>query len=399
MNKTKILLICHFSNDEIQELLPLYKKRKEMAPWIPNLLKGFENNEEYEIHVISPHDYLKQTISFNIKNINYYFVPAGLFFIGNNRPGFWHLYAITGFYKFRRTTKKLVKRIKPDLINLIGPENAYYSSAIFDFKDNYKILITIQGFVSQMKGLISPLRMPPQVINNEEKILKNFKYFAGEQDSSTYISSYNPNHNFFKMYFPVNEDLITSTLEQDKKYDCIYYARVTKLKGIEDFIKVIYELKKTKKDITSCVIGAGNTKPYVALAEELDCLQNIVFLGFINTQKELFQIIKSSTILLVPTLFDRLPTTIREAMSLKVPIVSYATGGIPYINEFEENLLLVETGDYKEMAKNALTLLTDENKRIKLAEKAYKYALSEFSLKVNTKRLIDAYKEVILTNF
>ena len=87
--------------------------------------------------------------------------------------------------------------------------------------------------------------------------------------------------------------------------------------------------------------------------------------------------------------------TIREAMYLKVPIVAYATGGIPYINEFDENIYMVKTGDYKAMAEKTLQLLNDETARNDLAEKAFKYALNEYSLAVNTERLIAAYKEIL----
>ena len=90
--------------------------------------------------------------------------------------------------------------------------------------------------------------------------------------------------------------------------------------------------------------------------------------------------------------------TIREAMFLKVPIVAYATGGIPYINEFDENIYLVKTGDYQEMARKTILLLDNESLRNTLAEKAYHYAIQEFSLKVNTERIISAYQTILSEN-
>jgi len=78
--------------------------------------------------------------------------------------------------------------------------------------------------------------------------------------------------------------------------------------------------------------------------------------------------------------------------------VAYATGGIPYINEFDENIYLVKTGDYQEMAIKTLLLLENESLRTNLAEKAYQYALQEYSLKVNVERLISAYQIIINNN-
>jgi len=82
-------------------------------------------------------------------------------------------------------------------------------------------------------------------------------------------------------------------------------------------------------------------------------------------------------------------------MILGVPIIAYATGGIPYINEFDENIWLVKTGDYKEMARKTIILLENDKLRTELATKAFNYAIQEYSLKSNTFRLIDAYKMIL----
>jgi glycosyltransferase involved in cell wall biosynthesis len=255
--------------------------------------------------------------------------------------------------------------------------------------------ITIQGFISQYKDIESkptPLR---KTIEIEEMILKRFKYFCGEQDSSIYISQYNPYHVFFRFYFPVNEQYALITSLDEYKYDCIYFGRLTKIKGAEDFLYAIAEIKKTKENIKVCMVGSGNLPEFKALAHKLNLDDNVTFTGFVKTQKELFEYIKASKVFLVLPHKERLSSTIREAMFLKIPIVAYATGGIPYINEFDKNILLVPTGDYKSLAEKALWLLNNEEQRVALAEKAYYYGLKEYSLKSNYERLISAYKQII----
>ena len=240
-----------------------------------------------------------------------------------------------------------------------------------DFKPGYKVLVTIQGFISQFK---EELKLPYNLKNKifiEEKIFRTFKYFCGEQDSSVYISKYNANHIFFRLYFPVNEAFAYDTTNSGKKYDCIYFGKLSKTKGTEDFIRVIAEIKKRKPDVKSCIVGGGDVKPFLTLAKELKCENNIEFIGFVKSQKELFEYVVSSRVFLAPPYKERLSSTIREAMMLKVPVVAYATGGIPYVNEFDEHIYLVETGHYKEMAAKTLLLLEDDQRRERLAEKAY----------------------------
>lgn len=392
---TTIVWICHFTSDEIQSLLPLWNKQDEFAPWIPSMLRGFEDIEDFEIHVVAPHEYLKKSTNFIIRNIHYNFIPYGMPFWNRHWPDMFSPDIYTNYFFFRKKVRKTIKQIKPDLINLIGAENAYYSSTILDFKKEYPILITIQGLISQMRGEIKRTPLTKKYIAVEEEILTKFQNFAGEQDSSTYISTYNPYHVFFKFYGNVNEELVIENKDKGKIYDCMYFGRLEKIKGAEDLIKVIAEIKIKKPDVKALIIGDGKVNPLLEIAKELNCSANIEFKGFLKTQKELFEYVKASKVFLAPPYFERLSMTIREAMFLKVPIVAYATGGIPYINEHDENILMVETGNYKAMAEKALWLLNNEKERIALAEKAYNYAQNEFSLKVNTERLISAYRKII----
>lgn len=391
MNKIKIVWLCHFTNGEIQSQLPLWKHFNEFASWIPNTLKGFEPLDNIELHVVSPHAYLKKATDLLIRNIHYHFIPYGIPFWRRPWPARFAFDIYTNYYCFRKRVKKTINCIQPDLINLIGTENAYYSSSILDFENKYPILVLIQGFISQMKGSIKAQKR----MDIEERILTAFKYYAGDQDSSTYISSYNASHVFFKLYFPVNETLVSATKDAGKKYDCIYFGRLEKIKGAEDFIKVIAEIKEKKADVKACIIGDGNVNALREIASALKCSDNIEFTGFIKTQKELFEYVKSSKVFLAPPYFERISSTIREAMFLKVPIVAYSTGSIPYINEFDENIYLVKTGDYQGMARKTLFLLENETTRNNLAEKAYQYAIQEFSLKKNVERVLSSYQTII----
>lgn len=394
-NKLKVVWICHFSNSEMQSYLPLWRKKNEFASWIPNILKGFENLENIELHVISPHEYLRKNKNFSLRNIKYHFIPSGMPILHRHWPNKLRLDLFTNFWSFRVRVKKIINSVSPDIINLHGVENAYYSMSILDFEKTYPILITIQGFISEHKDIIRLSKEVRNRIRVEEKILRSFKYFSGEQDSSIYIKSYNPKHTFYRLYYPINEKYVQIIGRSKKKYDCVFFGRITKSKGVEDFINVIAELKKTKPNVSSIIIGGGSVVSFIKMAEKLNCKENIEFAGFIKSQKELFELVKSSRVFLVPTHRERLSSTIREAMQLKIPIVAYATGGIPFINEHDENILLVKTGDFKEMANKTLQLLKDKKLSGQLSEKAFIYSKNEYSLHTNTDRFINAYYSIL----
>lgn len=393
--KLKVLWICHFTNNEIQSYLPLWKKKDEFAPWIPNILKGFESRDDIDLFVVSPHEFLKYSKLIKIRNINYYFIPVGIPLLHRHWPRILRLDILSNFFIFNKKVKTIVKKMKPDLINLFGAENAYYSSSVFDLIADYPIIVSIQGFISHFKDVNGMSLELNKRIAVEEKILTIIKYFSGEIDSSHIISKYNPHHKFYELSFPVNEQIVTTTKVSEKIYDCLYVGKLVISKGSEDFIRIVYELKKKRPNIYACMIGQGNIIPLKDLASKLNLNQNINFLGFVESQRELFKYIKSSRVFLVPTHIDRLPSTIREAMFLKVPVIAYSTGGIPYINEKGKNICLVKTGDYNEMVNKTIELLENPKLASELVENAYIYAQKEFSLSVNVERFMNTYKEII----
>ena len=63
-----------------------------------------------------------------------------------------------------------------------------------------------------------------------------------------------------------------------------------KVKGSEDFIRVISEIKRKKSDVKACITGSGNLSPLQTLANELNCSDNIEFVGFCKIAKGTFRI-------------------------------------------------------------------------------------------------------------
>lgn len=117
-----------------------------------------------------------------------------------------------------------------------------------------------------------------------------------------------------------------------KKHLLAFPARVTKWKGHEDFIDLIAQLKKHKANIHGLIIGEvkkGKTKYLKKLedrAKKLGVSHLISFVGHRDDVREVMAISKVVySLSLEPEAFGR--TTI-EALSLGVPVIGYAHGGV-----------------------------------------------------------------------
>jgi glycosyltransferase involved in cell wall biosynthesis len=82
-------------------------------------------------------------------------------------------------------------------------------------------------------------------------------------------------------------------------------------------------------------------------------------------------------------------------MLLGVPCIAYRTGGIPYANnDGNENVVIVEQGDWRAMAEKVLSYTGNEDARLELAERAKVYADKTFSLEANVGVIKRMYEEV-----
>ena len=176
MDKIKLLMICHFSDDKIRSHLSLKKNHKiaDYAVWITNQINGYEKRNDIELHIVSPHKGMqKRRQEFAINGIHYYFFRSDPFigqfiekainylcyyiskgFINIILEEIRGIYRLVYYYPQKIYVKALVKRIKPDIIHLNGAENPYYSSTILGLMYfNIPICVLIQGVISDPQYL------------------------------------------------------------------------------------------------------------------------------------------------------------------------------------------------------------------------------------------------------
>jgi glycosyltransferase involved in cell wall biosynthesis len=414
MDKIKIAWITHFSNQEIRNKIPLSKmfiynslrkivkkpkyKYYDFAPWVTNLIKEFKNFDDVEIHIIAPHKGLKPLIfDFVLDGIHYHFFRPYLSLILSQLSNRLLKNKQRKFIINRLIVKNYIKKINPDLVNLIGNENPYYSITALDIH-NKPVYISAQTvYTNPMRKIYSDscIKLNWDI---ELKLHKKFKYFGcTSRMHHDLIRQNNPNAIIFKMFFPIEHPPIVQ--EVPKEYDFVFFAAgVTKKKGIEDAIDALALVKKEKPNVKLNVSGKCESTYLAFLKQkiaELNLTNNVIFTDYFPVHTDIYQNLKKSKFALLPVKLDAIPSTVIESILLGIPVITYKTTGMPYLNREKECVLLTEIGNIEGLANNMLKLMNDEIYANKLAQNAKEFVTRTFDNTTSAKRLLEDYKAVI----
>ena len=419
-NKIKVAMICHFSNAEVREHLPLCKRRvyrlarrllrlpekgrgyADIAPWDINIIQCVKERNDIDLYVLSAHGGLKRDgVSFESGGIHYTFYRpeiANLLRSFIPSPKEWR--------KFNPMAKKIcrkVKEIHPDIVLLVGAENAYYSSAVLAIK-SYPIYVLCQN-----------------IINNPEYVA------AGAQDKinasteleiirqSNYMGVYCKKHYdllrdagyqkfVFDFNWPTPKQQQYKPKPSDKKdYDFVNFAlHMSEEKGYHDSVKALAIVKKQYPNVKLCLIDGGPDtirKEIKHLIAELDLQDNVIFIPFFAERKDVFQFLQSVRFAVLPCKIDNISGTQLQCMQFGLPVVCYKTTGTPSLNKERECVLIAEKDNISELAEKMLVLMNDEEKANSLRNNSLDY-IKERRLRSlgNMQRLVDNFN-AILANY
>lgn len=380
MEKIKIVWLCHFVNNEMNSYYGT--DWNEHSRWITEFVDIFKCNQTYELHVIAPNYFTNKDDLVIVDGVYFHFYKYHAAFLNGVFIGLDIL-----FRREKNIQKKIydiVSNIQPKLIHLFGSENRGYSSGIIPLRNKYPIVISLQGFISlsTYNGSLAQQFIKRFKVKNERTINTTFKYFTIPVDSPLvdYFKKLNQSAKLFSLSFPTT---IPATKKQViKKYDIVFWGHISEDKGIEDLINALYILRKNKKDIKLLIVGKvalGYKKYLTSMIDRLGITQNVFFEGFKKTQSELFEVVSMGKIYVLPTHFDGLPGSIREAFFLKIPVITYPVGAIPSFNDVEECVMMAETRNVEDLSQKIWLLLNDKSKQEILKNNAYQLAMNRFS--------------------
>lgn len=197
----------------------------------------------------------------------------------------------------------------------------------------------------------------------------------------------------------VDDKLISEFDINQKSYNksILFLARIEENKGILIALEAFKLVQKNYPEAIFKVAGNGSALKKAIELVEIENIKNVEFLGSISGKK-LIETFKESSIYILPTHGEGMPTSVLEAMAFGLPIVTRPVGGLN--DFFEEGKMgnLVESLVPVDYASAITALIKQEKKSREIGMFNHKYALDNF-LASTVARKIEADIDFLQTKF
>lgn len=161
------------------------------------------------------------------------------------------------------------------------------------------------------------------------------------------------------------------------------------------FVKFTAEEPNAHLVIVGKPVGDDGLKKFEmcqAICREGGIMDRVHFLG---QRDDLAKIVQGLDVHIFSSLHEGLPIALMEAMLSKKPTILSDIDPHLEVSHAGEYALTFKTQDADDLAEKMLTLAADSDLRVKLADCAYRYAVSTFSIETHIRNLKNLYSEIL----
>jgi glycosyltransferase involved in cell wall biosynthesis len=173
----------------------------------------------------------------------------------------------------------------------------------------------------------------------------------------------------------------------------LFLGRADKRKGIYELLSAIAITKLLIPEIKLAIGGDGDLEAIKAEIVRLGIEKNVEILGWVNQEKKLEELAHAGVFTL-PSYDEGLPMSMLEAMAAGKAVLVTPVGGIPEAIQHGINGLLVPVGDAKALSEALVVLISNQELRQQLGQKALKTVKERFSTDVVLEKLSSLYREL-----
>ena len=254
--------------------------------------------------------------------------------------------------------KKLLKRIKPDIVHTHGAKTTAIISRIN--KNDFKHVATVHGVKKNTKIF----EKPDFIIGVSDTVIR------GINNKSVVISNWwHPNLYKFK--------------DKNNKY-ALAIGRLEQVKG---FDLLIPAWKKINKELL--IVGSGKEKnKLLSLIKNNNLTKKIKIIDNVN-RDELYEIYRDAALLIISSRYEGGPRVALEALHLEIPVISTNVG---HMDEILPRELLAKKDDQQSL-KDLLEKYVD-NINILNQDAVFEFVTDEYSITNKINEIKEIYKSL-----
>lgn len=353
----------------------------DAAPWIEAFIKFFQTRENYVLHIVAIQMGMKKTTEHFEKNgVHYHYVKSGLGMIPKVLDVFIGAQKKKGFPIYQKRFGETLKGIKPEVVMICGAENPDYATAFLNNECPNKLVI-LQTLMNDPKRIAMGVSTEYRR-EIENKVLLHSNHFAvPDSQWIGYIKTVNSNAICHPFTFPTIEPVVDKKIR--KQYDFVFFAGILgRNKGTNDVVSALAIVAKKYPNVTLNIIGSADERYMSDLHQQIKdegVEKNIIMTPSFPVREDVFKQVVKSRCAVLPGITASLNSTVREAMLMGMPTISYETLETIKINQEELCIITAKMEDVLNLAEKMEYAFTHINEIKLIAKHGECYAQRHFS--------------------
>ena len=260
------------------------------------------------------------------------------------------------------TIKSVINRENYDIVHAFNVPSAF----AMRYAKGKKKVLSIHGMFSEQVDTLHSKAVSSIASNTESKVLEWPDKLTTDSKATKKLYKDKLNIDFEYLPSPLDVEKFSKIGEVKKIPNQIAYV------GRDSHEKGIDILKNAEQKIDGNVIYCTD-----------------------RSWEEAMRIIKSSEVVVVPSRMESLPTTVKEAFFLNIPVVATNVGGIPELIINNKTGILVPPNDPEKLANAINDLLVDRVKSEKLRLNANIFVKNNMTWDVMLPKFIKFYEDLL----
>ena len=229
-----------------------------------------------------------------------------------------------------------------------------------------KKILSVHGVYSKQVGMLHS-KITSNIINSKEsQVLDWADKLTTDSKSTQKLYKEKSNIDFEYLPSPLDTDMFENIGTVEKIENQVAYV------GRDSYEKGIDILKDAEDEINGNVVYCTN-----------------------RSWEDAMKIIKSSSVVVVPSRMESLPTTVKEAFFLNVPVIGSDVGGIPELIKNNETGVIIPPENPSKLAQAVNELLSDNEKSEKLAANGNQFVKNNLTWDVVLPKYIQFYENLL----